>query len=160
MVRAPHLLGCLHCPCASLARASLKECAAAYKRFCARRWGAMCYFIGVIGYNLASIVSVIYDCEDVNLDLYVSVITQSWAKLMQPSCICPMSFAEYSLQQASVTQAASWLDLLPKCKPLRPAPERWLACSCRTGSWTTTTLVSAPVHCLCILQLLDGAEQS
>lgn len=33
-------------------------------------WGAMCYFVGVIGYNMSSVVSIIYDCKYVNLTLY------------------------------------------------------------------------------------------
>ena len=49
-------------------------------------WGGMCYFVGVIGYNMASIVSIIYDCIYVNLTLYVRLPLQTFLAPLISSC--------------------------------------------------------------------------
>ncbi|KAK9790137.1 hypothetical protein WJX73_005894 [Symbiochloris irregularis] len=41
-------------------------------------WGGMCYFIGVIGYNTASIVSIIAECTYVNADLYDWIVDYNY----------------------------------------------------------------------------------
>ena len=47
-------------------------------------WGGMCYTIGVVGYNIAAISAVIYDCkmDQISLNTYVRGITLHHARDM------------------------------------------------------------------------------
>lgn len=51
--------------------------------------GAMCYFVGVIGYNMSSVVSIIYDCKYVNLTLYVSTSPSALPRSNYGSILLP-----------------------------------------------------------------------
>ena len=53
-------------------------------------WGGMCYAVGVVGYNLAAISAMIYDCKTIDADTYVSdSVAIHSADAASPTSHCP-----------------------------------------------------------------------
>ena len=47
----------------------------------------MCYAVGVVGYNIAAISAMIYDCKTIDADTYVSGVTV--VHVRASACHCP-----------------------------------------------------------------------